>query len=379
MFFLFRGSTGIISPIILFLSIAVIFFSRQKQFSNLFISYFLYFLIYILFGLIPILYFKNFGSATIQTITDVLKSIVIITALYMGYQKAIILFGNRIIAFTAWLFICSVILSFIVDLLDIEIIQSRYRTISRMSGIFANPNELAAQSLYSLISIQFLLNNSKNKNLRKIVLILFAIVSFYVLFFSFSRSIFLAMFIVYLIKIILYSKYNLKQLIIFIVGLFLISILFQNLYFDSDISIQKRIDNTMTIFQEGLSDENTGGRIALTVHAMDIISEHPFTGIGIGNMQNMEGVGGVHNAYLAIWGNSGIIVFLYFIVFIFAFTRKLYLHSWNTTTRFIMFLILVIFINGITKTGVFEFKINNLIFSMGLAILSISPALHIKR
>jgi hypothetical protein len=366
--FLFVGSTGIISPLILIFSAYVILNSKSSAISNLSTGYFIFILLYLVIGSISLLISFQVGVETLTTMTDIIKSIVLIYAVYLGYLQELQK-SNSIIVYTCWLIIFSVVLSYGLDYLNIASIQANYRTDYRMSGFFANPNELAAQSLFSIISIQYLFKKYTSKYYR-LILMVALLISGYAMFMAFSRSIFLVLFIILFLQVFLYKGLSFKSLILLGGFALLLVVALPLLYKNTNLSLQKRIDTSLDIFDEGLSDGNTGGRFDLISEAFVYINENPFLGVGIGNMQRMEGVGGVHNAYLAVWGNAGFFVLLYFISFLIRLIKKLHIYTKKTGNTLFLFLILTICINGLSKAGVFEFKINNLIMALTFAVLA---------
>jgi hypothetical protein len=366
--FLFVGSTGIISPLILIFSAYVILNSKSSAISNLSTGYFIFILLYLVIGSISLLISFQVGVETLTTMTDIIKSIVLIYAVYLGYLQELQK-SNSIIVYTCWLIIFSVVLSYGLDYLNIASIQANYRTDYRMSGFFANPNELAAQSLFSIISIQYLFKKYTSKYYR-LILMVALLISGYAMFMAFSRSIFLVLFIILFLQVFLYKGLSFKSLILLGGFALLLVVALPLLYKNTNLSLQKRIDTSLDIFDEGLSDGNTGGRFDLISEAFVYINENPFLGVGIGNMQRMEGVGGVHNAYLAVWGNAGFFVLLYFISFLIRLIKELHIYTKKTGNTLFLFLILTICINGLSKAGVFEFKINNLIMALTFAVLA---------
>ena len=85
--FLFVGSTGIISPLILIFSAYVILNSKSRAISNLSTGYFIYILLYLVIGSISLLISFQVGVETLTTMTDIIKSIVLIYAVYLGYLQ----------------------------------------------------------------------------------------------------------------------------------------------------------------------------------------------------------------------------------------------------------------------------------------------------
>lgn len=369
--FLFTGIDGATSIIILILSLYLLVAFTKIRFSRLAKTYVIFYFTYTLIGIISLIFSNQLGPKATQTVFDIIKTVLLVLSTYTGFVYLFESNGNKIIQVVAWSIILSVLCSYLFYLLGISDNITRYRTDTRLSGIFANPNELSAQALFSMIFVNYLLINIKNRKLTRYFLLIFMLISFIVLLQSFSRIVMLTFALVFIMNYFKFTKINIKTLLI-VVLVIIVSTYFLINYYDSlDISAQRRMDTIIQLINGDIQDDNTGGRIELYKHGMELILNKPFFGNGLGIMQHMDGIGGVHNAYLAIWGNSGFFVLFFFILFILIFLRKLFQYAKQNNDPTYFFLILTIVLNGITKTGVFEFKINNLIFALCLAILTV--------
>ena len=370
--------TGTVSPIILILSIIILLYSLKHKGYVLYNMYVVYFLLYLGIGLISLGVSGKIGEKSLQTIIDITTTLIIISASFFGIKKEICENGNRIIKFIGWLIIISVLVSVFMDITGVTQEINRYRTDIRLSGIFANPNETSAQALFSIIFIKYLYATKKNGFIMKIIFLMVFLLSFYALVLANSRTIIGVAILLFFLNFIFYSKFSLKTLSLYaLLTLAMISI-YENIYNEANISLKKRMDNSTTIFEKGITDENSGGRIYLANHALNEIYKNPFIGVGIGKMQKIEGVGGAHNAYLAIWGNAGIVPLLFFLFFISVLLLKLFKQSKYSLDNTFLFLILIIVINGFSKTGVYEFKINNVILGLAIAVLSCTKPLKTR-
>lgn len=370
--YLFFGTNSGFSYLIITFSLYIIFNSKNTKYSFLQKIYTIHFFNYILIGVFAAIINLNVDEKMSKTLEDVVKSLILFHALYSGYQNQIRKRGNAIIVFTAFLFILSVLISFSLEELNIITNKERYRVMNRMSGLFANPNEFAAQALFAMISIYYLFQINYLKNFTfKLLGLTCAFISFYSMIMAFSRSTFVSLSLI-IFLIITFNIRNIKNYFYLLpISFALIWIFNFSINSIDDISLSKRLDSTFTIFDSGITDENSAGRLTLFSHSLELISDNPILGLGIGQMQDMKNMGGVHNAYLAILGNSGIFVLLFFSFFLFKLITNLRKQSFKINTQFFLFLIISICVNGMTKTGVFEFKINNLIFAMCIAALSV--------
>lgn len=377
--YLLGMSTGTISPIILVLSIIILLASLKQKSYLLYNMYIAYFLLYLGIGLISLGVSGKMGEKSLQTIIDITTTFIIVSASFFGIKKEICKYGNQIIKYIGWLIIISVLISIFMDITGVTHEIDRYRTDIRLSGIFANPNETSAQALFSIIFIKYLYSTRKNSFFMKTIYLILFILSFYALFLANSRVIIGIAILLFLLNFLFYTKFSLKTLSIYTLLALAMLNVSENIYNNANISLRKRIDNSTTIFEKGITDENSGGRIYLANHALDMIYKNPFIGVGLGKMQKMEDIGGAHNAYLAIWGNAGIVPLLFFLFFISVLLLKLFKQSKYTLDNTFLFLILIIVINGFSKTGVYEFKINNVILGLAIAMLSCPRPLKFRK
>ena len=153
-------------------------------------------------------------------------------------------------------------------------------------------------------------------------------------------------------KIKKYSSKNQKSFLL--IGL-LISILifigiqnFNN-YFDSlDTSQQKRITNTLAIASGTIDNNTTSKRSELFKHGIKKISARPLFGYGTGAFHQFKDGPyelGIHNTFLVIFGESGIIPFALFLTVLFSLLIKGYFHKDYKIAFFITAIVLIFSIN----------------------------------
>lgn len=371
--YLIYGFTGVFSFVILLISIVLLkYYPYQIEKSNSFKLFLLFVILYLLIGsaISPILNELQVGEKYFQTIFDIIKSLLIIISVYSYLIHSKRVYGdfNKPFNWIGILIIFSVLLSYLVHIFDLEKYSEGYRTLSRMSGVFANPNELGTQIIFSIIFVFYFLEISKGI-FKKILLLIILLILIHSLFLAFSRSSFIQLFVIGLIFVSIKFGRNTFKIIIITPILIMILTLIANYSYDNmTLTQQKRFDSFSNILRgEELTNENLGDRLYLAETSFDYIINSPFFGKGIGFMQKMTNVGGVHNAYLAIWGNAGIFVLMFFFFFLLVFLKESFVIYRVTNNYVFMFLIIAIIINGISKTGVFEFKINNLIFGLVFA------------
>lgn len=169
----------------------------------------------------------------------------------------------------------------------------------RYSGFYLNPNSAGAICLAGL-SLNF---GIKNKYLKYIGFLLFAVGGF----FTFSRY-FLAMFLVINMALVVINKKNLIAPIVAVLGLIILFTFSTNL----NVNVE-RFNALKSIFSDDVDTETLqeDSRTETWKSYNDVIGERPVLGHGYGKLQGGHfGLHvGVHNTYLMVIGESGIIPF----------------------------------------------------------------------
>ncbi|NEU08813.1 O-antigen ligase family protein [Flavihumibacter sp. R14] len=171
----------------------------------------------------------------------------------------------------------------------------------RFSGFYMNPNYAGAICLMGL-SFSF---GQNDKRLKYGGYLLFTIAGF----FTFSRY-FLGMWIVMNFLSVFISKENLKILTIGVIGLVIIFVFSASLQLNAE-----RFDAIKSIFSGEKMDTKTlqeDSRTDTWASYKDIILDKPVIGNGFGKLQggHFGLYAGVHNSYLLVLGESGILPFL---------------------------------------------------------------------
>ena len=195
--------------------------------------------------------------------------------------------------------------------------------IIRPYGTFPHPNILAVFLLISIFFLYFLWLSKKHSFVKNCLMLFIFGFLIFTLWLTFSRIIIFTFLLASLIYFIILFKQNRKKIFI----LFLLFIIFNSLFFVlawSEISSR---------FSVSLTEQSIGLRVFYTQAAFSIIKDCPLLGIGIGNFvweirQMINLLSSwihqpVHNIYLLIASETGLIGLFLFLFFIFQLLRKI--------------------------------------------------------
>jgi O-antigen ligase len=200
----------------------------------------------------------------------------------------------------------------------------------RTLGFFGNPNETGLQANLTLILGFYLF---LNKKIPLLVLFLFIGTSITAAIYSFSKMamIISGINIVFFFSYLGVASFKLSRLVRFrIVSLLVLSFIFVtfvlipysiNFYNNLEDSQKIRIDNTIALVVERrLDNETTSNRTGVAMEAIELIRKNPVIGYGLrtfgyGHLFSVQY--GVHNNYLKVYGEAGIVAFLLFLLLIF--------------------------------------------------------------
>lgn len=204
----------------------------------------------------------------------------------------------------------------------------------RAYGGLDHPNILGGVLAVSLIFTAYLLAKKKMLNSRQevwssISLFIFYFIALYALFFTFSRSAWLALLLGYIVLLIVFiinkDKWILGRFIALMVfSIFLIGL--ATLPFHDLVSA--RIEGQTRLERKSIDE-----RIAYLFEAKDLLQGHVLTGVGVGNYVQALSLKDnnkkaaweyqpVHNSFLLILVENGLFAFLSFFVFLFFLVRN---------------------------------------------------------
>lgn len=204
----------------------------------------------------------------------------------------------------------------------------------RAYGGLDHPNILGGVLAISLILVAYLLAKKKMLNTRKevwssIFLFIFYFIFLYALFFTFSRSAWLALVVGFVALLIAFIVSKDKWIISRFVALIFFSAVFVGIAAASfQELIMVRVDAQARLEQKSIID-----RQSYLVQARSLVQKNFLSGIGIGNYSTVVGLADqnkkpawdyqpVHNSFILILVESGIFSFLSLLVFLFFLVKN---------------------------------------------------------
>jgi len=359
------GTLGFLSPLILGISVVVIVACASRQLvGDAYIWFSFFMLAYSLGGLLPL---ASGGELDSSRLIAYIGTVIYCSAVYFfiaqrgcnGLQSALAVL--QILFF----FDCVAVLNdgLIVSYFGIE------RPEERASGFFDNPNEAAVMALYFLVIIATTATRLSLATVLKFAVALAALLLTFsktgmLLFFFLTGAFLLARRLYGILAVALVSMLALYPVIQFIVSVNPLGMTDEQVL---------RIEQVVDIFSGEVDNKTTTGRVELWSIGLERISKTIPLGSGIGSYHRMEGSGhldlagdwlGVHNTYLMVLGESGLIPFLILLGFLFVLIRT----SLSGAAPLTMAGFLVVFISDMFVThGVLTLRLHNLILAIMMA------------
>ena len=372
------GISQLLSPLILFLSLTnlslVIIHNKYFIFNKVFIFIIIFYSFYFIFsGIIRLLNYNNlsYGIPFYTLFTSYFSSVLIISAIYFSI---VFLIKNNQIQFIYNNVLLALVFStatvIYTDLFGVGNFAQIEENLdnSRASGFFGNPNEAGFIANLCLIFLMFFfIENKKNKFL----IILFMIGSLYASFRSFSKiSMLFSVLLVGYFFFFMY-KHQLKKRIFLKLGVTMIlSILvllstyainnIDELTKDWDSNQKLRIEAVTLLLTKGdLESTSDSERAEGFNTGLRMIKENLLVGKGYGYLQFgiISNKQGVHNTYIMIFGESGIIGFLLFIlIFISLFIFLWEIRNHKSLFFLICSIVSLILLNCLSSHSILTFR-----------------------
>ena len=187
--------------------------------------------------------------------------------------------------------------------------QYRYlndRFVLTLFGVQMDPNDYSVYCLIGIVIAMYQLFSTKNNIIKLLINIIICFVNCYVLLSTGSRGAFLSLIICFLLLLLEKFVLNKKQFFVIIACLILLILLFIN-------KILPKLSSLTfdRLFNDNYSDGS--GRLILWKNAINLFSNHPIFGAGWGNYYGYNGIfQQVHNTYIAILADIGILGFFFF-------------------------------------------------------------------
>ncbi len=369
----------------------LLFFQHKLQvISNLMKLVMLFFILFLFIGTCSVLWdnshihphtsfvrlFRNYGSSIIIIFAFYISSLFFIKKGKFSSLLRILLF----------FFLFTTLFTAIAQQIGLIKIYSNVSggigTGGRQAGFFGNPNEAGAFANYTLV---MLLSSFLYFKKGKIFILLVIPLALYSVFVSFSKAamlisiLILFFFLLFSIRnIVKVGKKNRKSIFLFFILLFIIATKivthFNSVYEDLSQGQQKRMLTFMALAQGNIDEKTTSGRNILFEHGWEKIKVAPIFGNGLGSFHRLNSGPihlGIHNTYLMVIGESGIIpisIFLIigFLMFFIAFRVQ------NPAIRFFIFGFMIVFFINVAATGhnALYDRISNSLWGITIGILA---------
>lgn len=373
------------SPIILVLCTAMVLLTGIRQQALIKKPVLLYLLLigsYFLIGILARVYYApviEYDRAFSKILRDVLTSSVVIIAYlhYLYYRLVVNPNYNRVFWGLTLPLLSTAGIIILQNQLGITSFKSQISGSSeRTLGVFINPNIAAtASNLASVIALDLFFRQ------RRWVLVGLALVALAIFstLLTYSRTGIVISFAI-LITAGLYFTIHRKrgghrkyvQLFIIVV-LPLISATYFVLNYEtikSKMSYYQRtrMEAMEAIFVKGeINSKTTAERSEIFPIAINMIQQRPLFGWGIGKLNDLPNTPGVHNTYLLVWGNAGIIPFSFLIILLF-FVLPFYAIRKRTFGFLVIGFTVVSILSFMTSHNAFDDKILILAFLLPVAL-----------
>lgn len=244
----------------------------------------------------------------------------------------------------------------------------------RKSGGTGDPNTFAAGILAFIFTAIYLYISNKNR----FFLVLSLMAFLYGIFFSGSKSAFLALGVVFTLLILKYLIYDLKHIFNYKFIVLILILIFSA----SQVDVRK-IDVVSKMLDRTKKSGTAEQRFQSWRAGQHMIENHPFIGVGIAQFaNNVHKYSDVrvlhpapHNLYIRLMAESGIIVFLLFIGFLFILLIGNFTYIINSNFIWIYLSLLSLLLMGMTLGLTYHkavwlyiailMNINNLIYKKG--------------
>lgn len=200
-----------------------------------------------------------------------------------------------------------------------------YKSLTRESGVFSNPNKAGTHINYNLALVLFFILNSRRWFWLFIGILPLVM---YSTFLTFSKSAMISAILIFLVFLFINIKGNYRLgrprrnklrffiIMIFVIGTALAPTITKLLYSLKPQQIT-RVLQVGQIVTGQIDEKTTTHRSVLWEEGIEIIKQFPLTGHGFGSFHKLpKGRLNVHNTYLMVLGESGIFPFIILVVFV---------------------------------------------------------------
>lgn len=321
------GTSGALTLVLLLLSVFLFIFSKPKVKIRgpLFKAFLWAVYIFFFLGAINSLFQGDF-SIVISELRFYFPTVIIFVVTYrvcLSYFSRE--FFSQFVVIIAWLIGVNGVLILISVLFNVSFTNGSDDGIERAVGLYSNANRAGYVSVMGQACALFLISMD-SKIIRRQAIYLYSIMLLAAIS-TFSKgaitvSILLAIRVVFTSNLQSNSfsggsRKSIKVLTRFIV----LSFIFLSIFFSqikSNLKGQQfeRITELQMLYSGEINDETTTQRSALGTYAWEEIKKNIVFGSGLKTFRKMEIGTGVHNTYLLIWGESGILSLIVYVIFL---------------------------------------------------------------
>ena len=386
------GIVAPLSPIILLLCgfITAVLFNKQYEKESLLLWLFTIFYILYLY-ISTISYVLNHGNIYsgnnyLLTVRGYLSSVIIILTFYKMTSWALHNGEYDRMIKRIFTFICLGVGFILIS--SLGIFQFAIDE-DRASGLFANPNMASALVLYALAFVlSFMIQES---GYRRLFYFLMIPILFYAVFLTFSKAGLITFPLVLLLYVgLLLLRFrsispSQRKLFVGFMGISVVAILLIGFKFSSIVDQLNwgqvlRLQRTLAFLSGEVNEATTSERSTLFAIGFKLISEHPILGNGLTSFHhydipvNGKHIG-VHNTFLLILGESGILPFLLYLGLIVSMTYQAFKLK-NTAVYVFCLSILFIYVIRVAGTAhtALDDRISNCLFGVILAYLAFAKS-----
>lgn len=381
---------GLLSPFILVLSILIVFNGVKRGYFKVLTNKFSLIIVYVI---TTYLIFGTLASLRHNAIADIL-------AAYRFYLPSLLVYFSFIVGFY---YLCrKYSFEYVIQLLRALLSFNIYFTIlifltpglsdhlsdqvlgalgdDRLAGLVGNANESGFSAVLLLCLEYYALRKKLNSSL--IFYSQLSAIGFFLII-GFSRTPIIMVLIVTFFFLI--PKFQLRSIVSSIRYLLVISgVLFGVvLMFNNEISEllesqNERVEQIQNLLNGEISAQTTGHRSELAQKGMELVKKDPIWGNGLMRLKSEVGeIAGVHNQYIFIWGEAGIIpliFYLFYFIFFLIHTGML-----NFDLKILLRAIVAcIMIYGFVNHSLFYTKTMYVVFAFFAIIFTIKPKGAIK-
>lgn len=336
LFYLWLGLSQIFSGVILFLSVALILnlAKRRVQISAEFLLFAIAVLLYLFVGCFFYSHLRSVNAPE-DYLRTYLSSLVVIYSLVL-YLSSLLSIA-RLVQFLC--FVRNVLFAAAVSVVSSPFLYGLYvnpppSSAYRMAGFFANPNEAAMASLLAVCLIVGYPFASRAMQVVSLSVSAIAVIL------TFSKTGILLL--ILLGAVYLYVRGSAPVRVVFSFSLVLIGVFFlepsvlqdaviYNSFYELDQSQEARLRAVFSILSGDVGDDVSTGRSYLWKVAFERILEVSPGALGLGSMHHMIGGieefgiwQGVHNTFLMVFGEAGLLPALLLIISLLFLIAKIY-------------------------------------------------------